>query len=464
MRPLWRSGPRRTLSGVIRVIAALAVAIVGFPLAARPFPITVAGWFGWLGVALAVGALARRPRRIWVVLIGLVVLAAIAHPMGWDGDLRRYWWLSSAIAAVVAILGFLGGTLLGGRTSVDEGLRAWWAAIGLAGRRLVMGALVVLALVLVGDGSYAFIVAGGDYAAQKPNPAPCDNPGQRYGWAFDPINYDGSGQPTALDPSAANRICTDPLPPAGKDVVSSDGISIAGWYIPAGSGVGPTGPTVVIVHGGQANKTDGLRYAPAFHQDYNEVIIDLRNTGQSGGTQSSGGLYEQRDLRAMIDWLERTKHPTWLAVMGNSNGASTTLAEAVGDPRVKALILDSMHAGVEVQMGNIIETEHGFPAWPAGIALVAGANLRLGGDVTAVDPIKLIGRVVTRPILLTHGSADKVDRPNESVERNVAAAVSAGVDVELHMCLGAGHGEVVTVCNAQWASWVTTFLTAHGGS
>src|SRR3990172_8343971 len=40
----------------------------------------------------------------------------------------------------------------------------------------------------------------------------------------------------------------DAGPPAGTGVVASDGVGIAGWYIPAASGSGPTGPTVVIVH------------------------------------------------------------------------------------------------------------------------------------------------------------------------------------------------------------------------
>jgi pimeloyl-ACP methyl ester carboxylesterase len=450
--------------GVTRMVAAFLVALVGLPFAAHPYPTTVAGWLGWVAVALVVGALAGSPRRAWILWIALVVLAGVASPLGWTGDLRAFWWLSSAFAAVGATLGFLAGTLLDGPAGPASELRGRWAATGRLGRRLTIGTVVVLVLALVGYTGYAFVVGGGDYAAQAPNPGACDNPGQRYGWAFEPINYDGTNQPTALDPAASKVICTNPGPPAGNQVVSSDGIRVAGWYVPAAGGVGPTGPTIVIVHGGQANKTDGLRYAPPFHQDYNVVLIDLRNAGQSGGHLSSGGLFEQRDLRAMIDWLERTKHPSWLAVMGNSNGAATALAEARGDDRVRALILDSMHAGIELQMGNVIETEHGLPAWPTGLALVAGASFKVGGDLTSVDPIRLITQVGSRPILLTHGSADDVDRPSESLDRNLAAAVNAGIDIEVHVCIGAGHGQVVAVCKDQWAAWVTTFLAAHRGA
>jgi hypothetical protein len=133
---------------MIRVIAALGVAIVGLPLAARPYPTTVGGWLGWIGVALVVGALGRRPRRVWIAWVGLAVLAAIAHPMGWDTDLRFYWWLSAALAAVAATLGYLAGTLFAGPGSPAEELGAWWSRIGRVGHRLVLGAVGVVALIL----------------------------------------------------------------------------------------------------------------------------------------------------------------------------------------------------------------------------------------------------------------------------------------------------------------------------
>lgn len=443
---------------VVRLLAALSVALVGYPFAAHPYPVTIGGWLGWIGVALVVGALAGRSRQVWIPWVALAIMAVLAHPLGWDHDLRAFWWLSAALALLFASLGFLVGTAFGGPASPAQELRQGWSAFGRTGRLVAGGLVVLVVLGLVGYSGYGFLVGGRDYVAQTPSPGPCDNPGSAFGWAFEPVNYDGAGEPTALDPESIKRVCAHPLPPAGNDVVSSDGVSLAGWYIPMAAAAGPTGPTIVIVHGGKTDKTDGLRYAPPFHQDYNVLLIDLRNAGQSGGRISSGGLYEQRDLRAMIDWLERTKHPGWLAVMGNSNGASTALAEVRTDDRVRALILDSMHSGVELQLGNVIEGERGLPPWPAAAAVIAGASFTLGGDLTSVDPIRTITQVGNRPILLSHGSVDRIDRPTESVERNVAAAIDAGVNVEVHICVGAGHGQVIDVCHDQWAEWVTAFL------
>ena len=243
-------------------------------------------------------------------------------------------------------------------------------------------------------------------------------------------------------------------------MVSSDGVPIDGWYIPAASGIGPAGPTVLIVHGGKANKSDVLKYAPPFHPTYNLVLLDLRNSGRSGAALATWGLREQWDLRAMIDWLVRIKNPAWIGVMGNSNGGATAVLEAGTDPRVRALVLDSMHASVVAQLGSVLETENSLPAWPGSWAIVVGASLRIGADITTVDPVRTIGRLGTRPVLLIHGSADLVDRPAESAERNLAAALAAGVPVGLEICPGAGHGVVIDICPDQWARWAVSFMDA----
>jgi fermentation-respiration switch protein FrsA (DUF1100 family) len=116
------------------------------------------------------------------------------------------------------------------------------------------------------------------------------------------------------------------------------------------------------------------------------------------------------------------------------------------------------------QMANILEDEHGQPGIPGSWAMVVGASLRVGADVTSVDPVRTITQVGKRPVLLIQGSADKVDPPAEAAERNLAAARKAGVPIGLEICPGASHGKVIDACPTQWARWATTFLaTAQGG-
>ncbi len=92
--------------------------------------------------------------------------------------------------------------------------------------------------------------------------------------------------------------------------------------------------------------------------------------------------------------------------------------------------------------------------------MITGASLRLGADIASVDPVRTITRVGDRPVLLIHGSADIVDRPGESAERNLHAAMEAGVTVGLQVCPGAKHGKVIDTCPEAWARWAVEFMNA----
>ncbi len=337
-------------------------------------------------------------------------------------------------------------------------------------RGVAIVAVLLVAVYVVGFAAYGFTAGADEYLGGKPRSADCQTPESRLGWRYEAVNYDLAADATLLAANPDPTKCKTQGSLAGSEVVAPDGVHLAAWYIPAVAQAirfDPSKPragaTIVIVHGGKANKSGMLAYAAPLHDAYNLLIVDLRNSGRSGNADSTGGLHEQSDLRAMLDWLVREKDPSWIAVVGNSNGAATALAESLGDTRVKALVLDSMHASIERQVGNVITTEKGLPAWPGAWGLVAGVSYRLGESVESVDPVRTIVRLLDRPILLTHGLGDVVDRPADSLEVNVAAATAAGVDIEVHLCAGAEHGRVVEVCADEWARWVRVFLAAHGG-
>ncbi|HEX6868078.1 MAG TPA: hypothetical protein VF119_04690, partial [Candidatus Limnocylindrales bacterium] len=162
--------------------------------------------------------------------------------------------------------------------------------------------------------------------------------------------------------------------------------------------------------------------------------------------------------RAIIDWLVEAKHPSWIGVMGNSMGAATALAEAVGDARVDALILDSMHGSIVASVADGAEAESRMPGYPTAWAAVATMSLRIGGDVTTVDPVRTIAELGPRPVLLIHGTADILDKPGHSAERVLAAGRAAGVPVELAYCVGGPHGRLIETCPTEWRRRVDDFL------
>jgi pimeloyl-ACP methyl ester carboxylesterase len=327
--------------------------------------------------------------------------------------------------------------------------------------RLLLGALgvvLVAGLAYTGyvgyEGSRRLVEGGGTHRD-------CRTPDLLLGWSYEAINYDIADDALLQTRNADQKNCTYTGTMAGDEVVTDDGIHIAGWYVPAADGSGPTAPTVVLVHGFGASKSGVLEYGAGLHESFNLVAFDLRNTHRSSGDQTTGGVLEQNDLRAIIDWLERTKHPTHIGVLGNSLGAVTAVAEAVGDPRVEALALDSMHTRTRFQVEQRLQ-HAGHPAYPGTWAVFLAARLRIGVDLGSVDAEDAIPDLVRLPVLLSHGTGDTEDLP-ERTEAFYDAAVAAGVEAELHWCEGAGHnssvGMPVWVCRDDFAGWMRNFFT-----
>lgn len=285
----------------------------------------------------------------------------------------------------------------------------------------------------------------------------CRTPAQ-LGIAYEAINY-----PLAADAELAAREpnmsdCSTQGPAPGDELVASDGVRLAGWYIPAASGADPGAPTVVMAHGWNDNKSGLLENLPSFHGRYNVVLFDFRNHGQSQRSRTTQGIHEQRDLIAVLDWLERTKGPDTVVVWGQSMGGHTAVNVAADDPRVDALVLEVTHSRLRVPMVNRIRGE-GYPFGEVGyLAIWVGSWLRAGVDVFGDDPITAIDDLGVRPVLILAAGADTTI-PVSDAEALRDAALAAGVDGRLQVCEAAGHQSLNEACPTEYRSWVDGFLS-----
>jgi len=328
--------------------------------------------------------------------------------------------------------------------------------------RRILLALLTVALVggiaytaYVGyEGSRQLVEGGGSHRD-------CRTPDQLFGWTYEAINYDIADDALLATRNTDQKNCTYTGTLAGDEVVTDDGIRLAGWYIPSADGAGPTAPTVVLMHGFGATKTGVLEYGEGLHGAFNLVAFDMRNTHRSSGEETTVGVLEQEDLRAMIDWLERTKHPTHIGVLGNSMGAAAAVAEVGDDLRVEALALDSLHTRMRYQVEQRLQRA-GHPAYPGTWAVFLAAQLRFGVDLGSVDAQDAIPELTRLPVLLSHGTADTEDLPART-QAFYDDALAAGVEIELHWCEGAGHnapaGMPVWVCRDDFAAWMLDFFS-----
>jgi hypothetical protein len=447
---LQRIGQVLLLAGGAAVLLALglgssalgvgAIALVGLGTAALA---TAGPWP--LG-----GRLARAGLGISALGLAVFTVSALAiddlHPS----------LLLVGVALIVALLLGMVATGIGGLLVGTWAVRTIWGA-----RRIRRGLFALLAATaLVGLTGYtAYVgVIGSDQLIHPTGNPDCRTPRVRYGWTYEAVNYDIAADAVLQGQNPDMAHCASQGATAGTEVVTTDGIPIAGWYIPAADGVGPTGTTVVIVHGWDANKSEALKYAVPLHAAFNVVVIDLRGGGRSGPADSTFGPREKLDIEAVIDWLQRSKHPAHIAVMGNSMGGGAATLAAAGDPRIEALILDSTHAHVANIVERRLEVDAGHPSLPGTPAILAGIWLRTGLDLMEADPIAAIPALGRRPLLLLHGAADVNDLPAASVDAIYRAAQDSGVPVERHLCPGATHGRVIDTCPAEWGQWIVGFL------
>ena len=329
---------------------------------------------------------------------------------------------------------------------------------GAIGRWATFGILALLVALLAYLGYVGF--AGSAQVLDPARSRDCRTPAH-LAWTYEAIGYDiASDERLASVPEPTD--CDVAPAMAGDALVGADGISLAGWYIPAGS-AGPEAPTIVLTHGHGVSKSSLLTRAELLHPDYNLVLFDFRNHGQSEEAVTTAGLRERLDLAAVLDWLEAEKAPSSIGVLAVSMGGAAALMEVRSDGRVDALVVESTHATLANAIGARLD-RHGYPlAVPAAWAILLGGLIRSGEDMSAADPIQAIEDYGDRPLLLVAGGRDDAMASTDADDL-LAAARAGGADVTLRVCAEAGHAASLEQCPGEYRDWVLGFFAdALGG-
>jgi dipeptidyl aminopeptidase/acylaminoacyl peptidase len=216
-------------------------------------------------------------------------------------------------------------------------------------------------------------------------------------------------------------------------LTSSDGVAIAGWFVPTRNAAGEDVATIVVLHTLGGTREDMLDFAlPLWEKGFNLLLIDMRGHGESGGEFFTYGYHEWKDVSAAIDYLEGRGdgNGKQVAVLGASAGGAVAIAAAARDRRIKALV--SIASFVDLEQ----VVEHRTP-WLPGFwrARALRKAERLGSfRVMDVSPVRDIAAVGC-PVLIVHGDADRTI-PFDHARRLEAA--SAG-RAELHVLVDASH-------------------------
>jgi pimeloyl-ACP methyl ester carboxylesterase len=133
------------------------------------------------------------------------------------------------------------------------------------------------------------------------------------------------------------------------------------WFFPGLRGA----PTIVLCHGYQSSRGELLTLESALqdHQ-YNVFLFDFTGHGTVDGL-TTFGYRETGELRAAIDVLAQRSDidPTRVGVWGYNLGAYAAVSEAEKDPRIRALVVDSVYDNPE-QMVKVQVEQTGLAGFP----------------------------------------------------------------------------------------------------
>lgn len=194
-----------------------------------------------------------------------------------------------------------------------------------------------------------------------------------------------------------------------------DGLTLRGWWIPAALAGADSNRAVIFLHGHGGSMDPDVQYVPAFHAAGLSVLMfDFRAHGRSEGHVSTMGYLERQDALGAVDFL-KSKGIERIGLLGFSMGGGVAMLTAPICPDVCAVISDGGPARLNSALrGWCMEKK--LPRWLAAAVAwltLAVTSLRLRANMFRYEPVRWVGQIAPRPVLLIHGECDPYLPPGD---------------------------------------------------
>jgi uncharacterized protein len=187
---------------------------------------------------------------------------------------------------------------------------------------------------------------------------------------------------------------------------SGDGVTLRGWYIPAGNSV----QTIIVCSGANGSLDADMHVAPWLHEaGFNVLLFNWRAHGNSEGEVVTLGFNERYDLIAAVEFA-KAQGAAGIGMLGFSLGGAVAITTAAVYEDINAVVADSPFVTVlSAVAGGLIER-----GWGEGVSylvarlLLSTACLRTQLNLFEGDPARWIKRVAPCPLLLIFGEQDVI--------------------------------------------------------
>lgn len=215
--------------------------------------------------------------------------------------------------------------------------------------------------------------------------------------------------------------------------------------------------TVLVLHGIRSSKLSSVAAARAHvRSGLRAVAVDSRGHGESAGRYLTYGVEEGRDLRALVDELDRRGLLTPpLDVVGSSYGAATAIQYAAIDSRVERVVASASFSSLREVVPAYLHWKLGPLAdfVPSAVVndLIDGATAQANFSADAACPRCVAPRVRAR-VLLIHS------RDDERIPWQHSSAIHAALRSPKELMLVQGVGHVATNNAPGVADAISRFL------
>ena len=237
--------------------------------------------------------------------------------------------------------------------------------------------------------------------------------------------------------------------------VTSDGLKLAGWFVPSDNGA-----VIIMQHGYKSTRDELLNEAQMLHRHgYGALITSIRAHDYSEGEMITFGMYEVDDLEAWYQYLIARDDidPDRIGMLGNSFGGMLAIEFTARNKNIGAVVAHSAFSSLNDTVETSVEYFSDLPAFPFAPMIVFWAERETGFKTEDIDATQWISQISPRPVFLMQGGADVVISP----ESGQLLYDAAGEPKELWYDPALGHVDFDKDYPAEFEQRVSEFFDTY---